>query len=164
MNKYFISFFMALAILCISMQVFARSEINGKVIRVADGDTITVLTPDYQQYKVRLYGIDALERKMPYGRRSGQALSGMVAGKDVRVKILDTDRYGRSVGLVFKDGDDVNRQMVREGWAWVYDHYCKAAFCMEWKIDEAQAKMNKRGLWQDPNPVEPWTWRKSNRR
>lgn len=115
-KQIFVPIFVALVMFCVSATVFTRSEVQGKVIRVADGDTITVLTEGHQQVKVRLYGIDAPEHKMPYGRNSGDALKSLVAGEDVLVKILDTDRYGRVVGLVeTEDGTEVNRQMVREG-------------------------------------------------
>lgn len=57
-------------LLCLAATAFARSEIEGKVVRVADGDTITVLAPGNQQVKVRLYGIDCPERKQAFGQRA----------------------------------------------------------------------------------------------
>ena len=145
--------------------VFAQSVLEGQVVHVADGDTIAILTPDRSRYRIRLYGIDAPERKMPFGRKSGEALARLVAGENVRVVPMYTDDYGRIVGLV-ENGDEteVNREMVKNGWAWVYTHFCKADFCREWKIYERQARERKKGLWRGKNPQPPWEWRRYDRR
>lgn len=163
-NKYLLPLLLFLALLS-ATPVFARSVLEGKVVHVADGDTITILTQDRTRHKIRLYGIDAPERKMPFGRKSGDALAKLVAGEYVRVIPMYTDDYGRIVGLV-ENGDEteVNREMVKNGWAWVYTHFCKADFCSEWKIFEKQARERKKGLWRDNNPQPPWEWRRYNRR
>lgn len=138
--------------LCVVALVLAASlaqaagTITGKVVRVADGDTVTVLTPDRQQIKVRLYGIDCPEKRQAYGNRSRQAVASMIAGKTVRV---------RSMG--------VDRALVRQGMAWVYTRYCKAPECRTWHRDEAEAQAARRGLWADPHATPPWEWRRANR-
>ena len=74
------------------------SILLGRVVAVADGDTITVLGADRQQHKIRLQGIDAPERTQPFGERSKQSLSRMVFERDVRIKWDKRDRYRRIVG------------------------------------------------------------------
>jgi len=156
--------------LCVVALVLAASlaqaagTITGKVVRVADGDTVTVLTPDRQQIKVRLYGIDCPEKRQAYGNRSRQAVASMIAGKTVRVRSMGVDRYGRTLGFIAgPDGEDVNRALVRQGMAWVYTRYCKAPECRTWHRDEAEAQAARRGLWADPHATPPWEWRRANR-
>ena len=102
--------------------VFA-GELSGKVIGISDGDTFTLLTPDKQSIKIRLAEIDAPESAQPYGNRSQHALSGLIFGKEVRVVVQTTDRYGRAVGRPFVRGLDVCEEMIRSGSAWVYRQY-----------------------------------------
>lgn len=93
---------------------------RGKVIGVTDGDTISVLR-DRQPVKVRLNGIDAPESHQDFGTQSKKTLSDLVFGKEVGIKEVDTDRYGRMVGIVFlADGTNVNYAMVYAGMAWWY--------------------------------------------
>lgn len=141
---------------------FGKS-LSGRVVRVSDGDTITILTADNRQEKIRLYGIDAPEKKQAFGEKSRQALADFVAGKNVKIDVLDIDRYGRHVGIVSDGNFNFNRAMIAQGMAWVYDRYCVKSFCNEWKILERQAEKSKKGLWRDPVPVPPWEWRKLNR-
>ena len=82
------------------------TTITGKVIKVAYGDTITILTPQKKQVKIRLYGIDTPENGQTYSKKAKQLTSSLVAGKDVHVEVYDTDRYGRTAPLFtqpFKD-------------------------------------------------------------
>ena len=127
---------------------------------MADGDTITILTAEKDQVKIRLYGIDTPERKQPYSKKAGKFTSSLVAGKDVKVEVYDTDRYGRTVGVVYVDGINVNQEILRAGYAWQYRKYCVASFCPSWSKLEQEAKAVKKGLWADPNPLPPWEWRR----
>lgn len=131
--------------------------INGKVVAIADGDTITVLQKR-QQHKVRLAEIDTPEKKQPYGNKAKQALSDMVFGKTVTVKQVDTDRYGRIVGKVYLDGLYVNAEMVKNGHAWVYRKYAKDQDL--YRLEE-HARRQKIGLWalQEDQRIPPWEWR-----
>ena len=162
----FKSFLIPLALLlCLAATAFARSEIEGKVVNVADGDTITVLMPDFEQVKVRLYGIDCPEKKQAFGQKATQFTAQRVAGENVRVQIMDTDRYGRSVGVVYtENGTNLNRELLTNGLAWVYDYFCKEPFCDNWKQEETRARRAHTGLWVDKNPIEPWEWRKMRKR
>ena len=80
------------------------------------------------------------------------------------METVDTDRYGRTVGIVkLEDGQIVNEEVMRAGFAWVYDRYCKKPICLWWKRLEDEACAEKRGLWNDKSPVPPWEWRREKR-
>lgn len=141
---------------------FSETVITGKVVGIADGDTITVLQ-DKTQYKIRLYGIDCPESHQNFGTRAKQFVSDLIFNKDVRVIVHDTDRYGRNVGQVFYNDLDVNQAMVQAGYAWVYPQYCKKSFCSAWNGFEQAAREKGIGLWSHPNPVPPWDFRRGVR-
>ena len=139
----------------------AQAEtLEGKVVKIADGDTLTLLTSTNQQVKVRLAGIDTPERKQPFGNRAKQALSSLAFQKQALVEIETKDRYGRTVGVVFVDGLNVNHELVKQGIAWVYRKYTsdKRLYALE-----SEAKQSKRGLWLQENPIPPWEWRRGRR-
>lgn len=117
-------------------------DLHGRVVSIADGDTLTILTGT-QQVKIRLAEIDTPERKQPWGNRAKQALSDKVFGKDVRVDVVDTDRYGRTVGKIWLGSRNINRELVREGHAWVYRKYMKDKSLLD---DESHARKEKLGL------------------
>jgi endonuclease YncB( thermonuclease family) len=133
---------------------------TGQVMAVADGDTITVRTTDFEQIKVRLYGIDAPEKNQPSGPEAGAYLRDMVLGKTVTITEIDVDRYSRTVGLVALDGASVNAAMVKAGLAWHYPRYCKIAVCGDIAGMETAAKTRRAGLWAADNPTPPWEWRR----
>lgn len=138
--------------------------LSGRVVGVADGDTITVLTANKQQIKVRLYGIDCPEKKQAYGDRARDFTGAAVFGRDVQVESLGRDRYGRTLGIVSgPSGRVLNRELLVNGLAWVYVQYCKRPECAKWSDDEAAARSARRGLWKQENPLPPWQWRKSRR-
>lgn len=137
--------------------------ISGKVIKVADGDTITILNSENKQIKIRLYGIDAPEKAQDFGKISRNYMSELVAGKTIDVTVINIDRYGRSVGRIKIDDKEVAEEMLKSGLAWVYTYYCKIPKCKYWKELETQAKTAKIGLWSNPTAQEPWLWRKGNR-
>jgi endonuclease YncB( thermonuclease family) len=129
--------------------------LQGKVVRIADGDTITVLV-DRQQVRVRLSAIDAPERAQDFSQRSRQALGDLVFGKEVKVVTHGKDRYGRVIGDVFVGGIPVNEIMVREGWAWNFAKYSSSPRLADF---ERQARLERRGLWAGKNPIPPWEYR-----
>ena len=137
---------------------FAATLITGKVVSIADGDTITVLQNN-QQFKIRLYGIDCPESGQPFGSKAKQLTSDLAFGKVAEVIVHEVDKYGRSVGIVRVDGVNVNEELIRNGYAWRYTQYCKESFCSRWKTLEDQASKQKAGLWTDSSPVPPWDWR-----
>lgn len=137
----------------------AAADFTGKVIAISDGDTLTLLTAEKQQVKVRLGEIDTPESGQPYGQRAKQALSDLAFGKDARVVVQDTDKYGRKVGRVFVGETDVNAELVKQGAAWVYRQFAKDPSLYQL---EEQAKRGKRGLWALPEVerCQPWDWRR----
>jgi endonuclease YncB( thermonuclease family) len=136
----------------------AAETVEGKVVGVTDGDTLTVLV-DQTQLKVRLAEIDTPERGQPWGARAKQALSDLVFGRSVKIEVQDTDRYGRAIARLHRDGLDVNRTLVRQGHAWVYRQYSQDASLLE---DENDAHEARRGLWSLPQtPTPPWEWRRA---
>lgn len=155
-------------ILLLLVLLFAASPamsgdiINGRVIGIADGDTITILE-NKTQYKIRLYGIDCPESHQDFGARAKQFLSGMVFDKTVRVTQEDIDRYGRIVGMVYLGETCINEEIIKNGFAWVYDRYCKKPTCQTWTNLQAEAKSNGIGLWSHPDPIPPWDFRRQKK-
>lgn len=134
----------------------------GQVVSVTDGDTIKVLQ-DGRETKIRLYGVDTPEKKMAFGQKAKDFTSSMVAGKVVDVEPVDQDRYGRTVGIVTVAGRNLNEELVKFGFAWVYRQYCRRGECSTWLKEEGQARAARIGLWVDPAPVPPWDWRRKNK-
>lgn len=152
------------ALLCLSLTAQAE-YLTGRVIRVADGDTITILDSSDTQHKIRLSGIDAPERKQAFGMKSKEALSNAVAGKTVTIDWNKRDRYKRIVGKVMLDGKDVNLEQIKKGLAWHYKAYEREQDVEDRSVyaqAEYEAKRDKVGLWQYRNQVSPWNWRKAN--
>lgn len=157
---------------CLSMAVLLATfvcplssqaeTLSGKVVGISDGDTLTLLTAEKRQVKVRLAEIDTPEKAQPYGTRAQQHLSTLAFGKQAELQVQDTDRYGRTLARVFVNGQDVNREMVSQGAAWVYRAYNRDTSLL---AVEAEAKAQKRGLWALPEAerVAPWDWRKAGR-
>lgn len=137
------------------------AEISGRVVGISDGDTLTVLDASNQQHRIRLAQIDAPERSQAFGTTAKERLSNLAYGKQVRVEIVDTDRYGRTVGTVWADGANANKEMVRAGLAWVYRQY---ATDQELFRIEEEAKASGKGLWADSFPIPPWEYRREKRR
>lgn len=138
----------------------------GEVVGLADGDTVTVLDAQRVQHKIRLAGIDAPEKGMPWGQKSKEALSDRVYRLTVTVEWQKHDRYGRLVGKIMVDGRDANLAQVADGMAWHYKDYQNEQ-TLEDRLRYAQAELDarnaRRGLWAEPEPVAPWTWRKMKR-
>ena len=96
---------------------------SGNVVGVADGDTIEVMH-DGKGEKIRLYGIDCPEKKQDFGQRAKKFTSQKVFGKVVEVEQIDTDRYGRTVALVYLGNKySLNEALIASGYAWVYKKY-----------------------------------------
>lgn len=148
--------FAVLAIFAWLQAASANEQIQGKVVGVADGDTITVLDSFRAEHRIRLHQIDAPEKRQDYGMVSKLSLSDLVFGKQVTVEVVDIDRYRREVGTVWIDGMDANLEQIKRGLAWAYRRYARdpAYFAAEEK-----ARSAKRGLWSQPNPIPPWEFR-----
>ncbi|MCS7084722.1 MAG: thermonuclease family protein [Bacteroidia bacterium] len=132
------------------------------VVGVSDGDTFNLLEESTKaNVKVRLYGVDAPEKKQAFGERAKQFASELCYRKRVRLEEVSKDRYGRSVAYMYlEDGTNVNYELIRSGMAWHYKQFSKDA---ELERLEKEARKKRLGLWRDPNPTPPWEWRKKRR-
>lgn len=153
--------FINLAFFALVLSVYASlpnaAEIlEGRVVGVHDGDTVTLLMAGNQQLKIRLAQIDAPESDQAFGQRSKQSLSDMVFNKTIKVEKETIDKYGRTVGTIFVDGFDANREQVKRGMAWVYRQYMHDQSLLQ---VEDEARKEKVGLWSDANPMPPWEYR-----
>jgi endonuclease YncB( thermonuclease family) len=158
---------LTLSVLVVVWAPAFADTLTGKVVKVTDGDTITVLDSHNTQYRIRLQGIDAPERKQAFGKASRKHLARLVAGKTVTVRWAKRDRYGRIVGKVLYtfvwhtsvDNVDVCLEQVRAGYAWHYKHYQEEqtpADRYAYAKAEWQARQKRLGLWQDKLPMPPW--------
>jgi len=139
--------------------------IEGKVINVHDGDTITVLDQDNKKFHIRLQGIDAPELKQEFGAVSQQNLSRMVLGKQVTIVWTKVDKYRRTVGTIMLDGHDVNIEQVKAGMAWHFKKYEDEQTPEDrrtYSAAEQSARAAELGLWKPPsNPTAPGDWRQA---
>ena len=147
-------------------------EFFGKVVAIADGDTVTVLDSSQTQHKIRLAGIDAPERKQPFGNVSRQNLSDLVFQKQVIIETEKTDSFGRLVGKIWVKPIncsvcgmtlDANLVQISSGLAWWYRDYAheqSEADRGRYEIAEREAKTKGVGLWGETEPIAPWDWRR----
>ena len=151
--------FTLVVLLNLNVKIIA-AEISGFAV-VIDGDTIKI-----SNKKIRLHGIDAPEKKQNCTKNLKEYNCGVVAtealikkiGKNV-VKCLtqkNKDRYNRFIGVCFADQEDLNKWMVRNGYAIAYSRYSK-----DYILDEDFAETNKLGLWSGAF-LKPEKWRKLN--
>ena len=141
-------------------QTILASEITG-FPKVIDGDTIHI-----KSYKIRLEGIDAPEITQQYGIQSRIALKRMLKDRKFTIQILNKDRYGRSVGIIYIDQLDVNHNMIKEGNAWAYRKYLKTLpgqKGIDYIEAETTSKLGKKGLWAFDKPLSPWLYRRQKR-
>ena len=145
----------------------ARStHLTGRIVSIADGDTVTLLDADKRQHKIRLSGIDAPERRQAFGNRSRQHLGELVFGKQVTADCPKTDRYKRALCKLQVDGVDANLAQVAAGMAWHYREYEREQSLMDrlrYAHAEGRAQEEQRGLWADRAPVAPWDFRRAKR-
>ena len=164
MKPPFVEFFALERYWIIALAFFASNalgeHITGAVTRVVDGDTIHV-SVGLTKHVIRLSEIDTPERDQPWGGQASRALTDKLNKARVTVLTTETDRYGRLVGKVLLGSRDINREMVREGHAWVYRQYLRDRSLLE---DERTARQRKAGLWGSDSPIEPWSWRRGVRR
>lgn len=149
-------------------------ELKGKVVSIADGDTVIIVVADNstkskflqppnsqpsskKQYRIRLNDIDAPESKQAFGNKSKENLKNYIYQKDVVVKHESTDKYGRILGTIYYQGKDINLQQVKDGYAWVYRHYSKK---QDYIKEEEKARQERKGLWADKNPINPYDFRR----
>jgi micrococcal nuclease len=151
-----------LALLLATQSVSAADQIAGKVVKVSDGDTVTLVVNGSENIKVRLSEIDAPETNQPWGKKSKQALSLLIATKNVTVSTTGKDRYGRTLGIIYLQGENINKLMVQNGNAWAYTKYVAD---QEYFLLQDHAKTQKVGLWSlnADQITPPWEWRQKSK-
>jgi endonuclease YncB( thermonuclease family) len=157
---------LAFALIVLAHAPAWAETLRGKVVGIADGDTLTVLSAENKQYKVRLGGIDAPERRQPHYEAARQNLSMLAFGKMVTVDWHKRDVYGRLVGKVEAEGRDVGLAQVRAGLAWWFRKYAHEQSTFERSVYESaerEAQKHNRGLWRSSKPMPPWEWRAAQR-
>jgi endonuclease YncB( thermonuclease family) len=155
----------ACAALLMSLTGSVRAEtLTGRVVAIADGDTLTMLDSSNQQHRIRLNGIDAPEKAQPFGERSKQNLSRLAFNRPAVADCPKRDRYGRQVCLVQVDGVDVGLAQIEAGLAWWYRKYAKEQSPQDqvnYARAEEAANVARIGLWGDSQAVPPWEYRHS---
>ena len=137
----------------------SAQDIHGRVVGIADGDTLTIRVEGQPQMRVRLSAIDAPEKAHAFGQRAKQAQSDVCFGEDAALEVVDTDRYGRTVAEVWCGEVNANRAMIENGFAWVYRKYAEGR--VDLMAAEVDARNARRGLWADQSPVPPWEFRRT---
>jgi endonuclease YncB( thermonuclease family) len=148
-----ISFF-----LFISLTTFSQTTLTAKVVGIKDGDTVVVLDSLNNQTTLRLAEVDCPEKNQPFGTKSKQFTSDQIFLKTIKYIVTDTDRYGRSIAMIYYDTDNkyLSAEIIKAGMGW---HYKRYSTSKELATFEDNAKRNKIGLWVDNNPINPSDWR-----
>lgn len=142
----------------ILVSAIISAQIKAKVIKISDGDTITVLLEGNVQKKLRLAEVDCPESGQAFGKNAKDFTSSAVFGKEITFIETDTDRYGRTIAKVYYDNEKyLSEELIRAGLGWWYHYFSK-------NVDlgklEQQARGKKLGLWSDANAISPWDYRK----
>lgn len=151
------------AFLCASMLAYSvgAQPLSGYVSGVESGDVLLLTQTDRKVQRIRVKGIDAPARTQAFGEAAKTNLSRLALNRDVIVEGQLQDRQGRVVGKVLSGGQDIGLQQVREGMAW-WDIRRSAEQNererKDYELAETQAKLYRRGLWNDKNPIAPWVW------
>lgn len=156
-KKVFVLLILGTLIFFLNPFIASQDYLQGKVVKVIDGDTITLLDEAKKTHRIRLFAIDAPESNQAFGKKSRDFLASMIASKHIKAIKKDKDKYGRIIAKIELNNEDINKKMVENGYAWAYTYYSDI-----YKKYEEQARSQKLGLWVDKNPIEPYKWRKMN--
>lgn len=135
--------------------------ISGKVTKVSDGDSF-FLKSGKKSYRIRMYGVDAPELHQKYGEFSKKALEDMILNKNVNIKVINEDKYGRKVGKVFVGNKEVNLELLKNGYVFFYEYYAKNE--KEYRRAYEKALEEKRGLWKYNDVESPRDYRMENKK
>ena len=138
-----------------------QTALEGKAIRIIDGDTFDLLLDNQSRVRIRLYGTDSPERGQAFYQAAKDYLGALLQDKRLSVRFQKKDSYGRSVGVVTAYNININERMIRAGMAWHYTRYDQNP---AWKALQKAAAAEKAGLWSDPHPTAPWTWKAALRK
>jgi micrococcal nuclease len=141
----------------------AQLSYYAKVIRILDGDTIEIIHRERIQ-RVRIWGIDTPEWDQPFAAQATKFTRNLLEKREVQVLPREYDDYGRLVATIKVGGKNIGEELIRSGLAWVHDYYCTEQICDLWKGLQTRAISERRGLWNDQNPIAPWKWKRSHSR
>lgn len=168
--KKFISAIIAFFLLTIhAAYAVDQRVIRGTVTQVSDGDTVIIRPFSGKLFTCRLYGIDAPEVPrdgepgQAYGDAAERELSNLILHTAVDVVLTGDSSYGREVCIIRKMGKDINREMVKRGYAWAYREFLKGPYASAYIEAEDDARKMRRGLWKQMNPQPPWEYRNRHR-
>jgi micrococcal nuclease len=138
--------------------ILAQTKLVAKVVGIKDGDTVVVLDSLNNQTTLRLAEVDCPEKNQPFGTKAKQFTSDQIYLKTINYVVTDTDRYGRSIAMIYYDTDNkyLSAEIIKAGMGW---HYKRYSTSKELALFEDNAKKNKIGLWVDNNPINPSEWR-----
>ena len=153
-------------LLCLAVAALSacgqQAPFRGKVISVADGDTIEVINGRTPR-RIRLYGVDTPEQGQAFGDRARRRTRELVMGATVTLRPKGVDQFKRLLAnVVLPDGRILNEVLVAEGLAWWFRRYAPRDRRLE-SLEE-QARDARKGLWVDPEPTPPWLWRRERKR
>lgn len=151
--------FKLILILLITNFTYSQTTLTAKVVGIKDGDTVVVLDSLNNQTTLRLAEVDTPEKSQPFGTKAKQFTSDQIYLKTIKYVVTDTDRYGRSIAMIYYDEDNkyLSAEIIKAGMGW---HYKRYSTSKELALFEDNAKESKIGLWVDNNPIAPWEWRK----
>jgi endonuclease YncB( thermonuclease family) len=157
MNLIFLPFLLLLSCNNEKVKTKLEKEIQGKVIKIKDGDTIDILF-DGKPLTIRFAHVDCPEKKQPFGTVAKQFTADKCFGQVVTIQNENKyDRNKRLIGVVINEqGENVNKELLKAGLAWHYKKYSTDESYSELEIIAREAKV---GLWVDNNVVPPWDWR-----
>lgn len=154
--------FLLFLVVIFSSMVMAES-MQGRIVAVTDGDTLTLLDQENQVHTVRLLGIDSPEKGQNFGQVAKQQLAILAFGREATAYCRKRDRYRRAICVVKVDVIDIGFEQISRGMAWWYYQYASEQMPAEriaYEKAELEAKNYGRGLWQETAPVPPWEWRR----
>lgn len=134
--------------------------LQGKIVKINDGDTYELLLPGNRMVRVRMEGIDAPEGGMPYYRVSKKYLTDMAANAVVKSVVMDMDHYDRLVCRTYLNDKELSAEMLKAGMAWHYKKYNSDERFAQFENEARRAEL---GLWKEKDPVSPWIHRRLRR-
>jgi micrococcal nuclease len=151
----------SLVILLGILSSFQTQTVEGTVTAVEDGDTMTVDIKGTSTI-VRLFSIDCPEDGQGFGAKAKQVVTALALGKTVKIEKLNIDPRGRTIANVFlSDGSNLAIHLLEQGLAWHYTVYSNSK---ELAAIEKKARDQKKGLWVQENPLEPWKYREQQKK
>jgi endonuclease YncB( thermonuclease family) len=139
--------------------------LNGRVVAVADGDTLSLLV-GRQQYTIRIAGIDAPERHQVWGDRSKTNLSRLSMNQMAVAECARAEQQGQKICKLTVKAVDIGLEQIQAGMAWWYWELArelKPEVQSAYQGAELMAKLRRQGLWRETNPVPPWEFKRENR-